>query len=639
MFDFFHIFTKKGLVLFERRDSQHIRTPLNDFIRDFLLEERAGETSAVIGDYKIQWTFENDFDLFFVIVYNKILQLKYVEELLKLVSSKFASMFGDTLRGGKVPELMKIQMEFDDTFLGIRDGVLKRNSSRGGGGGGGSKPLKQREFEHRDKDGKKKKKERVESQEKEGKGEAKEDEVEEKAGSDDKSSRDKTSIGVGSEKKTTTMLTKEERIQRIKDLKMRGARKGGKKPAARGGVAPTVKSETPSKGGKKVGRTWASIGSDVRSSGPIDEGKMKELDFSSGSQEDGGEMVEIEKDEEAEDNYWEMSDGESDEEDEDDDDAYEQQEKEDQKLKGRGFFGGLMDRIKGKRVLSEEDITPTLQHFKDLLVEKNVASDVAEKLSESVRTSLVGRSIGTFTAVRSAVREALTEAIGRILTPKKSVDILRDAEAAKREGRTYSLAFVGVNGVGKSTTLAKVCKYLKTNDLTCMIAACDTFRSGAVEQLRRHATALDVPLFEQGYGGDAAAVARNAIKKAKEVGIDVVLIDTAGRMQDNEPLMRALAKLITVNRPDMVLFVGESLVGHDAVDQLMKFDRALKDMDTTKGIDGIVLTKFDTIDTKVGAAISMAYTTGQPIVFVGCGQKYTDLRKLNVRAIVKILME
>ena len=139
-----------------------------------------------------------------------------------------------------------------------------------------------------------------------------------------------------------------------------------------------------------------------------------------------------------------------------------------------------------------------------------------------------------------------------------------------------------------------------------------------------------------------AAIASEAIKAAQRQGCDAVLVDTAGRMQDNEPLMRALSKLINMNDPDLTLFVGEALVGNDAVDQLSKFNERLADLNAnarrTKLIDGIVLSKFDTIDDKVGAALSMVYTSGAPVVFVGCGQTYTDLRRLNVKSVVKILL-
>merc|ERR1712139_595839 len=150
-----------------------------------------------------------------------------------------------------------------------------------------------------------------------------------------------------------------------------------------------------------------------------------------------------------------------------------------------------------------------------------------------------------------------------------SVDVLRAALAAKNAGRVYSVVFLGVNGVGKSTNLAKVAYYLKhKGNLNVLICACDTFRAGAVEQLKTHARCLDVPLFERGYGKDPADIAKHALAHAAQSNIDVVLVDTAGRMQDNEPLMRALAKLVALNNPDLVLFVGEALVGNEAVDQV-----------------------------------------------------------------------
>lgn len=191
----------------------------------------------------------------------------------------------------------------------------------------------------------------------------------------------------------------------------------------------------------------------------------------------------------------------------------------------------------------------------------------------------------------------------------------------------------------------------------------------ALHPPEKHENQSMVQLYEKGYGKDAAGIAMEAIRFAKDLKIDVVLVDTAGRMQDNEPLMRALTKLIKVNEPDLVLFVGEALVGNEAVDQLVKFNQALADHSQSTNphiIDGIVLTKFDTIDDKVnriyqqdiikyllryivilsivigfqvGAAISMTYITGQPIVFVGTGQTYTDLKSLNAKAVVHALMK
>jgi len=247
-----------------------------------------------------------------------------------------------------------------------------------------------------------------------------------------------------------------------------------------------------------------------------------------------------------------------------------------------------------------------------------------------------------FNTIRSTVKQTISEALERLLTPLHSINVLQDIEIACQQHRPYSIVFIGVNGVGKSTSLAKVIYYLKSRGLQVSLAACDTFRSGAIEQLRTHAYCLKVPVYERGYNKDAASVAQESIKQAKREGRDVVLIDTAGRMQDNAPLMHALAKLVHVNKPDLVLFVGEALVGNDGVDQLVKFNRALLDLSDTHRaslIDGIFLTKFDTIDDKCGAAISMTYSTGIPILFVGTGQTYRDLRKLNVKTLVRALLK
>jgi signal recognition particle receptor subunit alpha len=299
--------------------------------------------------------------------------------------------------------------------------------------------------------------------------------------------------------------------------------------------------------------------------------------------------------------------------------------------------------ITGGAVLTEEDLAPILKNFKHSLMSRNVAAEVSDKLADSVRTSLLGKTTDRFTSMSATVKAVLQDAMETLLTPKKSIDVLRAALAAKNAGRVYTIVFLGVNGVGKSTNLAKVAYYLKhKGGLDVLICACDTFRAGAVEQLKTHSRCLDVPLFERGYGKDPADIAKHAIAHAGSTGMDVVLVDTAGRMQDNEPLMRALAKLVAVNSPDLVLFVGEALVGNDAIDQVTKFNRSLVDMShdprNPRGIDGMLLTKYDTVDDKVGAALSMVYVTGQPIVFVGCGQKYQHLRKMKAKEVVKTLL-
>lgn len=293
--------------------------------------------------------------------------------------------------------------------------------------------------------------------------------------------------------------------------------------------------------------------------------------------------------------------------------------------------------------IEEEDIEKILHEIKNKLLSKNVAIGICDTLIDRMKENLIGKKKTLFALnVKKTVSNVLSETIQSILIPKDSVDVLRSAIESKSMGKLYSIVFLGVNGVGKSTNLAKVCYYLKNKgNLKIMIAACDTFRAGAVEQLRIHANCLNVFLYEKGYGKDASAIAKEAILYAKKENYDVILIDTAGRMQDNEPLMRSLGKLILYNNPDLILFVGEALVGNDAIDQLKKFNQALTDATCNstnkRTIDGIILTKFDTVDDKVGTALSMVYLTGKPIVFVGVGQKYTHLKKFNVNMVVKAL--
>jgi signal recognition particle receptor subunit alpha len=311
-----------------------------------------------------------------------------------------------------------------------------------------------------------------------------------------------------------------------------------------------------------------------------------------------------------------------------------------------GLFGKFVSSIKnitGNAQLTPQDLAPVLNNLQEGLMSKNVARDVAARVVESVGNRLFGIRTERFTSIGATVKEAITRSIEEILTPKKSIDVLKAALDAKSKGRVFSIAFLGVNGVGKSTNLAKVAYYLKNKGgMKILLAACDTFRAGAVEQLRVHAGNLGIDIFERGYGKDSSDIAKQALAHAKACGYDVCLIDTAGRMQDNEPLMRAIAKLVAVNTPDLVLFVGEALVGHDAVDQLEKFNRALIDYSPNpkdpRTVDGIILTKYDTVDDKVGAALSMVYVTGQPIVFVGTGQKYPHLRKLQIKEVVKALV-
>lgn len=243
---------------------------------------------------------------------------------------------------------------------------------------------------------------------------------------------------------------------------------------------------------------------------------------------------------------------------------------------GKNSVFSIFSKFVGAKNLSRGDMESALDKLRDHLITKNVANYIANELCDSVAVKLEGKVLGTFDTIASTVKSALDEALVQILSPKRRIDILRDCLEAKKNQRPYVMAFCGVNGVGKSTNLAKICFWLIENNYNVLIAACDTFRAGAVEQLRthmRHLNALHPPekhggrqmvqLYEKGYGKDAAGIAMEAIRFAKDSRIDVVLIDTAGRMQDNEPLMRALTKLIMVSiGQHSVQIFSQSLISH-----------------------------------------------------------------------------
>lgn len=307
---------------------------------------------------------------------------------------------------------------------------------------------------------------------------------------------------------------------------------------------------------------------------------------------------------------------------------------------------GMLSQISGNKILTEQDLKQPLQEMQKLLTSKNVASDIASEICESVSHKLIGKKMSSL-RIKNCVRQALEVVIERILTKPKlrNVDLLKEI-VTNREGgyfrqksskRPYVIVMIGINGVGKSTSLAKIAYYLKSNNIKPLLAACDTFRSGAVEQLNVHAKCLDVELFQKGYAKDPASIAKSAIEYATQEGHDVVLIDTAGRMQNNLPLMKALSSLVVQNNPNLVLFVCEALVGNDGTDQLNMFNKALQSGGHSRQIDGIVLTKFDTVSDKVGASLTMTQVTGAPVVFVGTGQKYNHLKRLSVGQVIKSL--
>lgn len=258
------------------------------------------------------------------------------------------------------------------------------------------------------------------------------------------------------------------------------------------------------------------------------------------------------------------------------------------------------------------------------LLEGDVALEVAEKITESVKKELVGKKVKRSTDIDKYTRNALKNAILEILKTDSNVEDL-----LKIKKKPFVILFVGVNGTGKTTTIAKLAKYFMEKGLVPVIAAADTFRAGAIEQITKHGEKLGVKVIKHKKGSDPAAVAYDAVNHAKSKNKDVVLIDTAGRMQTNMNLMEEMAKIKRVVNPDFIIFVGDALTGNDAVEQAKMFDEKI-------GIDGVILTKADA-DTRGGAAISISYVIGKPILFLGIGQNYDDLIEFKPEWVVKQL--
>ncbi|KAJ3409730.1 hypothetical protein HDV05_004287 [Chytridiales sp. JEL 0842] len=572
--------------------------PVDALIREVLVEERAGLTHFDKDSYRVQWAFANDLDLIFVVAYQKILQLTYIDELLELIKKAFCDMFGDIVRDTTELHTYDFEETFETILFELEARETLERKNRG-----------PRSF---------------------------------------KESKKYATTLAGSKESPDGKQAEEEESAAVADIsaKLKKLQMRGRKSQSSNSSKPSSpKLDDEPRKSRKVLRAWDGAVA-------IDGGKQLDFSESKDSKEIVAEHL-VDRSSmgtRTADGLYdapEMDDVPSDDESEDDTPAARTRSKVASKSSTGGVFS-FFQSLTGQKTLKAEHLAPVLAKMKEHLVSKNVAAEIAETLADSVSASLIGQKQGSFSSLSNIVKSSMETALKRILTPRTSTDVLRDVLAAKSAGRPYVFVFVGVNGVGKSTNLSKVCFWLLQNKLRVLIAACDTFRSGAVEQLRVHARNLKalendavVELYERGYGKDSANIAKDAIVHAKQNNFDVVLVDTAGRMQDNEPLMRALAKLVSLNNPDKIIFVGEALVGNEAVDQLSKFNQALLDFSgqsSPRQVDGIILSKFDTVDDKVGAALSMTYVTGQPILFVGTGQTYTDLRKMNVKSIVTTLL-
>lgn len=281
--------------------------------------------------------------------------------------------------------------------------------------------------------------------------------------------------------------------------------------------------------------------------------------------------------------------------------------------------GGMFSFVREKTI-QEKHVEDILFELEMELLQGDVAMEVATEVVESVKNDLVGKKIKRSNDITEYTFMALKNAVSDIISiPGKSMTEM--IEAKKAEGEPLVVMFVGINGTGKTTTIGKLANYYMKKGYTPVIAASDTFRAGAIEQVTYHADNVGVKIIKHKKGSDPAAVAYDAVEHAKAQGKELVLIDTAGRMQTNTNLMDEMKKIKRVSKPDLVIFVGDALTGNDATEQAKKFNEAID-------IDGVILTKADA-DSKGGASLSIGYVIKKPIMFLGMGQGYDDIKEYD----------
>ena len=281
--------------------------------------------------------------------------------------------------------------------------------------------------------------------------------------------------------------------------------------------------------------------------------------------------------------------------------------------------------------LDEKTIGKLLEELKITLLQNDVAYPVAEDICLKLKSKLEQTQIKRFSdpkrTGKKLLREVLLETLGR-----STVDEFFNLIEKKRLDREPAvMVFIGINGTGKTTTIAKIAHLLLSKGYTTVLACSDTYRTGSIEQIEEHAKRLGVKAIKHKYGADAAAVAYDTINHARAQGIDVVLIDTAGRMQTNKNLLDEMAKIVRIAKPDLTILVVDALTGNDAVEQALTFSRSVP-------IDGVILTKLDA-DAKGGSAISVSHVTNKPVIFIGTGQDYKDLTPFEPTYIVDRILE
>ncbi|MCS6768070.1 MAG: signal recognition particle-docking protein FtsY [Candidatus Nitrosocaldus sp.] len=289
--------------------------------------------------------------------------------------------------------------------------------------------------------------------------------------------------------------------------------------------------------------------------------------------------------------------------------------------------------VKGlsEKEISEADVDRVFSEMELALLESDVAQETVAHLHDTLRKALVGKRFDKSRDTERIVKDTLKDIMLSIFSSAGSVDVIGRIKDKGKGKEPYIILFLGINGTGKTTTIAKFANMLRKHGISSVIVAGDTHRAGAIEQITEHANRLGVKVIAQRYGADPAAVGRDGVLYARAHRVDAVLIDTAGRMQTSKNLMDEMAKIVRVVKPDLKIFVGDSLAGNDTIMQAKEFQRYTD-------FNAIILTKSDS-DYKGGSALSIVHVTNRPILYLGVGQGYDDLVEFNAREFVEQIVE
>ncbi|KAK0759828.1 hypothetical protein N5P37_008018 [Trichoderma harzianum] len=653
MLDAFEVLTTSGVVLWSRTYAPVSPSIVNNFIADTFIEEKTGtiaptdsQSAATNPAYRsdqhtLKWTFVKELGLIFVVVYRSLLHLSWVDKLVDNIKTIFVELYGEQLTK---PHTTLVECHSFGEYFDQQLKELDKLSHVGS-----ISPIDEESASHPAAAGLKYR------------GHAPNG-----SAAHDTTSADSTPIQTPNASRPSTpgnlVVAKAGPVAKM-SRRARKAHNSGSAPASSGDEA--LASSRLKKGAKatKKGRKWNADGF------ADEEDDDVQLDYSRPSLTSDSEAEAVGRSsalDAVESSTWgSTSKGKfilKDLGDEVHDilasaeaQKAEKAARADTKtgLLGSGVnaISGLFRNVVGGKTLTKEDLDKAMKGMEDHLLRKNVAREAAVRLCEGVEKELVGVKTGNFESINAKIQAAMESSLTKMLTPTSSLDLLREIDSitappitSLRKARPYVISIVGVNGVGKSTNLSKICFFLLQNKYKVLIAAGDTFRSGAVEQLAVHVRNLKeltareggkVELYQKGYGKDAAAVAKDAVNHAAQEGYDVVLIDTAGRRHNDQRLMSSLEKFAKFAQPDKILMVGEALVGTDSVAQARNFNAAFG---SDRALDGFIISKCDTVGDMVGTLVSLVHATNVPVVFVGVGQHYSDLRNFSVKWAVQKLL-